>query len=182
MSRVLSCLLTCFLGLVVFFPLSGARAVPLYGELAQNYTRIVPPVPAPQVPFLDGQEQSVRLGDFKGQVILLNFWATWCAPCIQEMPSLGRVQERRDNLRVVAVSLDRGGLEVPRAFLKKLSLTHLGLYKDQKNQLSRAFKLRAIPSSFLIDKSGNLVGELAGPFEWDQDSVLNLVDYYSRAE
>ena len=122
-------------------------------------------MPAPQVPFGDGQGQSVRLGDFKGQVILLNFWATWCAPCIQEMPSL-----------------DRGGLEVPRAFLQKLSLTHLGLYKDQKNQLSRALKLRAIPSSFLIDKSGNLVGELAGPFEWDQDSVLKLVDYYSRAE
>ena len=179
MSRVLSCLLTCFLGLVI---LSGARAVPLDGELAQSYTRIVPPVPAPQVPFLNGQGQSIRLGDFKGQVILLNFWATWCAPCIQEMPSLDRLQERRDSLRVVAVSLDRGGLEVPRAFLQKLSLTHLGLYKDQKSQLSRAFKLRAIPSSFLIDKSGNLVGELAGPFEWDQDSVLKLVDYYNRAE
>ncbi len=182
MSHFLSYLLVCFLGFAVSSPLSGARAVPIDGELTKSYTLIVPPVPAPQVHFLDGQGQSVRLDNFKGQVVLLNFWATWCAPCIREMPSLDRLQERRDNLRVIAVSLDRVGLEVPKAFLKKLSLNHLGLYKDQKSQLSRAFKLRAIPSSFLIDKSGNLVGELAGPFEWDQDSVLKLVDYYDRTE
>ena len=159
---------------------ASAQSVPLEGQLVQNYTVIDQLVPAPQASFLDENGQPVQLKDFEGQVTLLNFWATWCAPCVKEMPSLDRLQEKagKDKLRVVTVSVDRGDLSVPREFFQKLSLNHLDVYKDDNNQLAGAFKLQVMPSTFLINKAGNVVGALFGPFEWDRPEVLKLVEYY----
>ena len=109
----------------------------------------------------DGDGKPVTLQDFAGQVVLLNFWATWCAPCVREMPSLDRLQAKLggEGLAVVTVSRDRGGANVVMPFYERLELTNLGVYLDPKGAFSRAFKVRGLPTTILIDREGRVVGE-----------------------
>ncbi len=158
----------------------SAEGPPLRGVFKDNFTLLDEPVPAPDARFQDGTEAAVTLADFKGRVVLLNFWATWCPPCIREMPSLDRLQAARgaEGLSVVAVSEDRGGLEVVRPFFKKLGLKHLKIYLDPSGRLAEALALEGLPTTLLIDRRGRLVGGLQGPAEWDSDDSLALMEYY----
>jgi thiol-disulfide isomerase/thioredoxin len=139
-----------------------------------------PPRPAPQAPFLAGNGAEVKLGDFQGRVLLVNFWATWCAPCIRELPSLDRLQLKLggEGLLVLAISQDRGGAEVAGPFLKKLDIHRLGLFLDSRMRLGRALGVRALPWSFLVDREGRIVGELPGYAEWDSDEGIALIRHY----
>ncbi|MCH8036380.1 MAG: TlpA family protein disulfide reductase [Proteobacteria bacterium] len=118
----------------------------------------------------------------KGRVVLLNFWATWCAPCIREMPSLDRLQAALEDrgLAVLAVSIDRGGTEVIRPFAERLGLERLGLYHDAKGALFRAFGVTGLPTTFLIDRRGRIVGAYPGPAEWDEPEARALIEHYLR--
>ncbi len=163
-------------------PAAAGQAPPLLGAFADNFTLLDPPVPAPLEAFaaLDGAR--VRLADFKGRVVLLNFWATWCAPCILEMPSLDRLQATLGDpdLAVLAVSIDRGGAKVIRPFAERLGLEHLGLYHDNKGALFRAFGVTGLPTTFLIDRRGQIVGAYPGPAEWDGPEARALIEHYLR--
>ncbi len=155
-------------------------APPLRGAFGENFTLLDPPVPAPPDAFTDLAGNRVRLADFEGRVVLLNFWATWCAPCVREMPSLDRLQAALGDraLRVVAVSIDRGGVTAIRRFATRLGLAHLGLYHDPKGALFRAFGVTGLPASFLIDRNGAILGAYAGPAEWDGPEARALIEYY----
>ncbi len=155
-------------------------APPLRGAFGENFTLLDPPVPAPLEAFTDLAGNRVRLAELKGRVVLLNFWATWCAPCVREMPSLDRLQAALGDraLSVVAVSIDRGGAEAIRPFAKRLGLAHLGLYHDPKGALFRAFGVTGLPASFLIDRNGAILGAYAGPAEWDGPEARALIEYY----
>jgi thiol-disulfide isomerase/thioredoxin len=113
-------------------------------------------------------------------VVLLNFWATWCAPCIREMPALDRVQARFEEagLTVVAVSEDFAGLPVVRPFFERLKLEHLQVYLDVDFALLKALGVQGLPTTLLIDRQGRLVGGLEGPAEWDEDDAAALIRYY----
>ena len=102
------------------------------GILAESLIWLSPPIPASQTPFQTGSGKEVSLEVFRGRVVLLNFWATWCAPCIREMPSLDRLQAklRDEGLDVVAVSQDFAGLQVVEPFFERLALANLELYLD----------------------------------------------------
>jgi thiol-disulfide isomerase/thioredoxin len=157
-------------------------APPLEGAFGENFTLLNPPVPAPQEAFTDLAQDPVRLADFEGRVVLLNFWATWCAPCVREMPSLERLQAALGDrgLSVVAVSIDRGGVAVIGLFAKRLGLVELALYHDPKGALFRAFGVTGLPASFVIDRGGAIVGSYAGPAEWDDAEARALIEYYLR--
>jgi len=161
-------------------PVPGAEAPPLAGEFADNFTLLNPPVPAPPDVFQDLSGGRVRLADFAGQVVVLNFWATWCAPCVREMPSLDRMQAtlRGEGLSVVAVSVDRGGAATVEPFLKRLGLTEMGIYLDPKSALAKAFGITGLPTTFVIDAEGRIVGALQGAAEWDSPEALALLRYY----
>ena len=107
---------------------AGADEPPPVTGWMEQFSFKDPPRPAPQTPFLAGNGAEVKLGDFEGRVLLLNFWATWCAPCIRELPSLDRLQFELggEGLLVLAVSQDRGGADVAGPFLKKLDIHRLG--------------------------------------------------------
>ncbi len=158
----------------------GGPAPPLRGAFGENFTLLDPPVPAPLEAFTDLAGTPVRLADLEGRVVLLNFWATWCSPCIREMPSLDRLQARLGGrgLSVVAVSIDRGGIKVIQPFAKRLGLKHLGLYHDPKGALFRAFGVSGLPATFLIGRDGGIHGAYAGPAEWDGPEALALIEYY----
>ncbi len=155
-------------------------APPLRGAFGENFTLLDPPVPAPLEAFTDLAGYPVRLADFEGRVVLLNFWATWCAPCIREMPSLDRLQAALGDrgLSVVAVSIDRGGVKVIRPFAKRLGLAHLGLYHDPEGALFLAFGVTGLPASFLIDPNGAVLGAYPGPAEWDGPEARALIEFY----
>ena len=163
-------------------PWAAPQPPPLQGEFADNFTLLEPPIPAPPGAFVDLAGAPVRLADFKGRVVLVNFWATWCPPCIREMPSLDRLQaalEDRD-LTVLAVSIDRGGAKVIVPFAERLGLEHLGIYHDAKGALFQAFGVPGLPTSFLIDRRGRIVGAYPGPAEWDGPEARALIEHYLR--
>ncbi len=164
-------------------PAPVAAAPPLADEFADNFTLLDPPVPAPLDAFQDLAGRRVRLADFAGQVVVLNFWATWCAPCVREMPALDRMQAELGDagLVVVAVSLDRGGAGVVEPFAERLGLKNLELYLDPKNTFAKAFGITGLPTTFVVDAHGRIVGTLQGSAEWDSPAALALLRYYLAA-
>jgi thiol-disulfide isomerase/thioredoxin len=136
------------------------------------------PLPAPPLSFADQSGKTVTLADFRGRVVLVNLWATWCAPCIQEMPSLARLQARLDRLAVLAISEDRRGAEVVSPFVEKLGLSGLGIYLDPKNDVDHALGVEGLPTSILIDRDGRILGELQGAADWDSPNMVKLIEGY----
>lgn len=161
-----------------------ADGPPLEGIFGERYDVYEPPQPAPDVAFEAHEGGEATLADYEGEVIVLNFWATWCAPCVEEMPTLDNLQAMLgdEGLRVMAVSQDRGGREQVEPFLReKLDLHHLGIYLDQQGELGRAFDVRGLPATFVINAEGQIVGKMVGPADWDSDEVVALVNYYLDA-
>src|SRR5581483_11124611 len=150
-------------------PGSAVRAddAPASGAVA-NFSRIDPPRPAPAGAFRDGAGKTLHLADFRGKLVLLNIWATWCAPCRAEMPSLDRLQASlgKDGLVILPLSLDRGGGPAVAVFYGQQNITHLGVYLAGQDALQEALKINGVPTSFLIDRQGRIVGSLEGATQW----------------
>ena len=129
---------------------------------------------------IDGQEQEVTLTDYEGQVLLLNFWATWCAPCVEEMPALDALQAELggEDFQVLVVSNDRKGLEMVEPFYQEQGLDNLGIWLDPRGHLMRAFETRGLPTSFVIDREGNVVARAEGAAPWDGEEAIALLRWY----
>jgi thiol-disulfide isomerase/thioredoxin len=152
----------------------GAVSVerPRLGEFIPNS----PPIPAPTISVVDLAGNTVSLSDFAGRLVLINFWATWCEPCLREMPSLERMQSRLgDQITVVAISEDRGGSKTVEPFINKLGLKSFKTYLDPKSDAGRAFKVAGLPTSFLIDREGRVLGRIEGAAEWDSPKLLGVL-------
>ncbi|MFD1703251.1 TlpA family protein disulfide reductase [Methylopila henanensis] len=140
------------------------------------------PRPLPALAFRDADGAEVGLDRFRGKVVLLNLWATWCAPCRKEMPALDELKGVRggDRFDVVAVSMDLGSADKPKAFLKETGVERLAFYADPTNKAFR--DLRAVgrgaglPTTLLIDKAGCEIAYLPGPAEWASPDALKLID------
>ncbi|MBI3624561.1 MAG: TlpA family protein disulfide reductase [Candidatus Rokubacteria bacterium] len=127
------------------------------------------------VPSLNGKV--LRLADYKGKVVFVNFWATWCPPCKEEMPAMERLYQRYKDkgLVVVAVSVDSEGGPIVVPFVKEHKLTFpIGL--DQKMAVADRYGVRALPTSFLVNKTGTLVALALGPREWDGQAGQALIE------
>lgn len=135
------------------------------------------PEALPEVKFTDGSGAPKTLADWQGKVVLLNLWATWCAPCRKEMPALERLQKElgSDRFEVVALSIDRGGVEASKKFLDQINVQALGVYVDQTARSSSALKAIGMPTTLLIDRSGRELGRLVGPAEWDSEDAKKLI-------
>lgn len=146
------------------------------GPMAAFVTKKVPEA-LPDIEFTDGSGKAIKLSDFKGRTVLLNLWATWCAPCREEMPALNRLQQElgSDAFEVVALSLDRQGLEASKKFLDEVKATALKPYIDATAKQGTALKLVGMPTTILINKDGLEVGRLAGPAEWDSADAKALI-------
>ncbi len=136
-----------------------------------------PPRPLPEVSFTDAAGNALTLGDFRGRVVLLNFWATWCAPCMREMPSLDRLEAALGGPRfeVVALSQDRGGAAVVDKIFARLGIRRLGRYFDPTLHGAVALGVVGLTTTILIDARGYELGRMVGPAEWDSDAALHLI-------
>ena len=150
----------------------------------EQFTLIDPPLPVPETRFLDADGKEVTLADFNGRVLLVNFWATWCAPCVAELPSLDRLQAEMGvrDFTVLAVNEDRQGAAVAEPFLKKHGIEGLAVHVDRQMALARALGVRGMPATFLVDRSGKVVGSLTGEAVWDSPEAKALIRHYIAGE
>lgn len=136
------------------------------------------PQPPPALAFTDGEGRRVDLGAFSGRVVLLNLWATWCGPCVQEIPALDRLEARfggRD-FEVVAVSVDRDGAAVVGPFLARRRIDHLAVYLDPESRTLDALGVGALPTSLLLDRAGRVLGRVEGDPGWESPEALRLIE------
>lgn len=157
--------------------LSTGRAEPAADQTPLGqFVPSSPPRPAPQIHFTDADGKAVSLGDFAGRLVLVNLWATWCAPCRREMSSLDRLQTRLgDNITILAISEDMGGDKAVAPFVAKLGLKALKTYLDPKNTVGQAFKVEGLPTSFLVDRQGRVLGRVEGEADWDSPKMLAVI-------
>jgi thiol-disulfide isomerase/thioredoxin len=135
------------------------------------------PFPPPAVSLTDSSGHTVDLADLRGKVVVVNFWATWCGPCLQEMPSLERLQSRLgERIEVLAVSEDRGGDKAVEPFIAKLGLNSVKVYIDPKSEVGHALGVRGLPTSFVIDREGKVLGRVEGAAEWDSRKILGVIE------
>jgi thiol-disulfide isomerase/thioredoxin len=137
------------------------------------------PAPAPAISLADPSGNTVDLSDLRGKLVLINLWATWCEPCLREMPSLERLQSRLgDRITVLAVSEDRGGNKAVEPFIAKLGLKSVKTYLDPKSAVGHAFEVRGLPTSFLIDRDGKVLGKVEGAAEWESPKILGVLEAF----
>jgi thiol-disulfide isomerase/thioredoxin len=149
---------------------------PSNGTLAA-FVRRKSPEPLPELAFTDAAGKPMTLADFRGKTILLNLWATWCAPCRKEMPSLDRLQKAlgSDKFEVVALALERGGIPAAQKFFDDAKVQSLKLYVDQTTRAGAALRALGMPVTILIDPQGRESGRLAGPAEWDAPEAQAMI-------
>lgn len=133
------------------------------------------PVPAPKTAFVDERATPVTIQSFHGKTLVINFWATWCAPCVKEMPSLSRLKARlpSEKFAIIAISQDKGGAAVARPFLDRLGITNFQAYSDPQGRLSRDFGIRGLPTTVVVSGSGLVKGRWEGAIEWDAQEVVD---------
>jgi len=126
--------------------------------------------------FIDAAGDAHALKEFKGKAMLINFWASWCAPCRAEMPALARLQAEvgNDDFEVVAINVDRGGLDVAKQALVDWDVKGLALYNDPTMKIAFDLAQGALPSSFIVDKDGYFRALYVGPLEWDAPEAVEL--------
>ncbi|MBI4460858.1 MAG: TlpA family protein disulfide reductase [Acidobacteria bacterium] len=157
------------LGFVTLFVLffskpPGEMRIPALGEAVPNFT------------LRDSEGQVVALADFKGQIVVLNFWATWCAPCIEEMPSLNRLSERYagKGLEIIAVSVD----EDPDAYREFLATNHISFrtLRDPSRRTSQLYGTYKLPESYVISREGRLLNKIIGAADWTSPDMISYFE------
>jgi thiol-disulfide isomerase/thioredoxin len=135
------------------------------------------PKPLPELAFTDGDDKPLKLGDYKGKTVLLNFWATWCAPCVKEMPSLDKLQAEmgKDRFIVLPLSLDGPTRRKVAPFYEEKKLANLGVYFDKGKKVMGALDISVLPTSVLVDSEGREIGRLEGEADWAKPEALALM-------
>ena len=133
------------------------------------------------ISILDTNNKQIDLNEFKGNLILLNFWATWCAPCKEEMPSLDSLQSnmKLDNLKIIPINVGKDSIKKSLAFFKELKIKNLDLYFDTPVTLAKKFNLRGIPTTILIDKNGSEFARIVGSINFEDKKFINWLRKYN---
>ena len=131
--------------------------------------------------FLDKNDKKLNIKEFNGNLILLNFWATWCEPCKEEMPSLDRLQinENLSNLKIFAINISQENKEKVDSFFKDLNIKNFDPYFDAPTTLAKTFSLRGVPTSVLLDKKGKEFARIIGSIDFDDKKFLNWLKTYN---
>ncbi len=146
-------------------------------ELSHNLTAINQTIAASEFELENMDEENIKLSDYRGKVVLLNFWATWCPPCVREMPSMERLQQRigEDDFKVIAVNQMENPDDVF-AFTGQLEMDPtFDILFDRESKVSQAYAVRGLPTTYLIDKKGNIRYRAVGGREFDHVEVIKII-------
>lgn len=135
------------------------------------------PIPASDVPFVGEDGSDMTLAAYEGKHILLNFWATWCAPCRAEMPHLAELQHefKGDTFEVVTIATGRNPLPAMQAFFDEIGVDNLPLHTDAKQNLARSMGVLGLPITVILDPEGNEIARLQGDADWRSDSAKAII-------
>ena len=135
------------------------------------------PTSAPKTIFFDDDGKELTLNDFKGRLTLVNFWATWCAPCRKEMPSLEVLSNQLggDTFQVLTIATMRSSKEAVKKFFNDNNISGLPKFRDPKGHLARAAGVAALPLTMLLDRKGNEISRLIGDADWSQDETIEFI-------
>jgi peroxiredoxin len=165
---------------VIFLLIAGLLVLLLLNQNKSynNSVKIVPiavGLPAPDFTFPGMDGKMVSLSDFRGKVVLVNIWATWCPSCVDEMPSMEKLYQKLkgEDFEILAVSIDSLGAEVVAPFMKKYKLTFPALI-DSAGAIRMGYRTTGVPESFIIDKDGILVKKIIGSLDWTKPEILHL--------
>lgn len=131
---------------------------------------VEPPKPMPDLQFADGDGRNRSLAEFRGRLVLLNIWASWCVPCRREMPALDRLQAALggQDFEVLTLSIDRKGIGAVNAFYAEIGVRHLARYvASSSSEVTDKLGVFGIPATYLIDRQGRIIAQRQGPAEWD---------------
>jgi peroxiredoxin len=166
--------------IVIFLLIAGLLVLLLLNQNKSynNSVKIVPiavGLPAPDFTFPGMDGKMVSLSDFRGKVVLVNIWATWCRSCVDEMPSMEKLYQKLkgEDFEILAVSIDSLGAEVVAPFMKKYKLTFPALI-DSAGSIRMGYRTTGVPESFIIDKDGILVKKVIGSIDWTKPETLHL--------
>ena len=152
----------------------------LYGaeDFSKNIVIHEKPTQITELKFKDSDLNDVDLTNKKGNIMIINFWATWCAPCKEEMPSLEKLTFKHPEIKVFAVNTEAPNKIRTRDFFRSIGVTTLNTYYDPQLNLVKTFKLRGLPTSILIGKDGKEFGRVIGEVDFASDYFLNLIEQY----
>ena len=130
---------------------------------------------------LDDQNNQLNLSNYKGNILLLNFWATWCAPCKEEMPSLDLLKSNKDldNLKIFPVNVGQDNVKKAKKFFDDLNIKNLDLYFDENINLTKKFALRGIPTSVLLNKNGKEFARVIGSIDFNEENFIEWLKLYN---
>ena len=131
--------------------------------------------------FLDDKNQKVDLNDFQGNLILMNFWATWCAPCKEEMPSLDSLLEKKElnNLKIFPINVGQDSTKKASKFFKDLKIKNLDIYFDNPTTLAKKLRLRGIPTSILFNKNGEEFARISGSIDFEDKEFIKWLSSFN---
>jgi len=131
--------------------------------------------------FMDKNQKNVNLDDFKGKLIILNFWATWCAPCKEEMPSLDDLQSntKLNNLKIFPINIGQEDISKSESFFKELNIKNLDIYIDPPVTLAKKLSLRGVPTTILFNKKGKEFARIIGSIDFNDKELINWLKNYN---
>ena len=134
-----------------------------------------------EVIFKDKNQKNVNLANYKGKLVVFNFWATWCAPCREEMPSLDNLQAdpRLDNLKIFPINIGQENLSKSLDFFQELGIKNLDIYFDPTVILAKKFKLRGVPTTILLNKKGQEFARIIGSIDFNDQEFINWLEFYN---
>jgi len=131
--------------------------------------------------FFDQENKKINLDEFRGKFVLLNFWAVWCAPCKEEMPSLDKlkVNKKLNNIEIFPINIGNDSIEKSKEFFKDLNIKNLKLYFDPKINLARELSLRGVPTTVLVNKNGKEFARIIGIVDFEDPSIVDWLSKYN---
>ena len=173
-------LLTLKFILVFIYLISSSSSYAIQQLNLKNLIVHKDPKKLEKINFININNETIDLKKFENSLVIINFWATWCAPCIEEMPSLNRLQANKDfnNLKIIPINVGRDNIEKSKSFYKKLKINNLEIYFDKNVELANKFLLRGLPTTVFINKKGEEFARIIGFVNFDDKKIIKWLQKY----
>lgn len=168
----------CYLKKIVVSLLISLWCSAAFAQL-NSYQTIQPDQPI-DFTFVDEHGKDHKISEYRGKIVLINFWATWCPPCVAEMPSLKNLADTfpKENVVIITLCKELKLLNDAKKLYENFKINNLPLFFDEKGEGAALFKVKGLPSTYILDRQGHLIGKLQGGTEWDHYEVLDLIQNY----